>query len=179
MQFGSSALLCAVFCLVSDLVAGSSQVCRPVRLPSSSLLCLLGPTGTRHLCHTQLQSHDECLIFQGSRMPAGSVSIAFPQCFNHPSPPCADAGCELTVGVWVPRWSFGSVLFLASWAVLMGPLTYAKHLISGPRLPFTAVYFASIVLTLFSAMKVRLHLSSCHCVGAALRNTIPSSSVSR
>lgn len=53
------------------------------------------------------------------------------------------------------RWTFGSVLFLASWAVLMGPITYTKHLVSGPRLPFTAIYFGSIFMTLFSAMSVR------------------------
>ena len=52
------------------------------------------------------------------------------------------------------RWSTGSVLFLASWAVLLGPITYAKHLVSGPRLPFTAVYFGSITLTLFFALTV-------------------------
>ena len=48
----------------------------------------------------------------------------------------------------------GSVLFLASWAVLMGPIQYAQHLLSGPRLPFTAAYFTSIGLTLFFAIKV-------------------------
>ena len=48
----------------------------------------------------------------------------------------------------------GSVLFLASWAVLMGPVTYARHLVSTPRLPFTAAYFGSIGLTLFFAIKV-------------------------
>lgn len=52
------------------------------------------------------------------------------------------------------RWSMGSVLFLASWAVLMGPIQYAQHLLSGPRLPFTAAYFTSIGLTLFFAIKV-------------------------
>lgn len=52
------------------------------------------------------------------------------------------------------RWSFGSVLFLASWAVLMGPWTYLLHLISTPRLPFTAAYFTSIALTLVFAIKV-------------------------
>ena len=41
----------------------------------------------------------------------------------------------------------------------MGPVTYAKHLISGPRLPFTAAYFGSIALTLVFAIKVRLLLS--------------------
>ncbi|KAJ5859669.1 hypothetical protein N7534_004946 [Penicillium rubens] len=49
-------------------------------------------------------------------------------------------------------WSVGSVLFLVSWAVLMGPWTYAKHLISGTRLPFTAAYFGSIALTLYFAI---------------------------
>lgn len=36
----------------------------------------------------------------------------------------------------------------------MGPATYARHLISGPRLPFTAAYFGSIGLTLFFAIKL-------------------------
>ncbi|KAJ5951233.1 uncharacterized protein N7479_009646 [Penicillium vulpinum] len=49
-------------------------------------------------------------------------------------------------------WSVGSVLFLISWAVLMGPWTYAKHLTSGSRLPFTAAYFGSIALTLYFAI---------------------------
>ncbi|DAA75701.1 TPA_exp: Uncharacterized protein A8136_1423 [Trichophyton benhamiae CBS 112371] len=50
------------------------------------------------------------------------------------------------------RWSSGSALFLASWAVLMGPVPYARHLTSGPRLPFTAAYFTSIALTLYFAV---------------------------
>ncbi|OQD77955.1 hypothetical protein PENDEC_c002G03657 [Penicillium decumbens] len=49
-------------------------------------------------------------------------------------------------------WSVGSVLFLLSWAVLMGPWSYVKHLISGSRLPFTAAYFGSIALTLYFAI---------------------------
>ena len=52
------------------------------------------------------------------------------------------------------RWSSGSALFLASWAVLMGPVPYARHLTSGPRLPFTAPYFTSIALTLYFAVGV-------------------------
>jgi hypothetical protein len=52
------------------------------------------------------------------------------------------------------RWSVGSVLFLLSWAVLMGPWSYAKHLVSGSRLPFTAAYFGSIALTLYFAIGV-------------------------
>ena len=53
-------------------------------------------------------------------------------------------------------WSVGSLLFLLSWAVLMGPLTYIRHLISGPRLPFTAAYFGSIAMTLYFAIGVSL-----------------------
>lgn len=48
------------------------------------------------------------------------------------------------------------MLFLASWAILMGPVQYGQHLLSGPRLPFTAAYFGSIVLTLVFAIKVGL-----------------------
>ncbi|KAK5718029.1 protein transport protein sft2 [Elasticomyces elasticus] len=45
-----------------------------------------------------------------------------------------------------------SVLFLGSWAVMMGPMVYARHLISSERLPFTATYFGSIGLTLYFAL---------------------------
>lgn len=37
----------------------------------------------------------------------------------------------------------------------MGPVVYVKHLISEARLPFTAAYFGSIGMTLFSAIGVR------------------------
>ncbi|XPS75306.1 protein transport protein sft2 [Ascochyta lentis] len=49
-------------------------------------------------------------------------------------------------------WTMGSVLFLAAWSVMMGPLQYVQHLISGPRLPFTAAYFGSIALTLYFSL---------------------------
>ncbi|RAH40197.1 putative Golgi traffic protein SFT2 [Aspergillus brunneoviolaceus CBS 621.78] len=49
-------------------------------------------------------------------------------------------------------WSVGSLLFLLSWAVLMGPMVYARHLVSGSRLPFTAAYFGSIAMTLYFAI---------------------------
>ena len=52
------------------------------------------------------------------------------------------------------RWSVGSMMFLASWAFLMGPYQYAVHLISGPRLPFTAAYFGSIIMTIYFAVGV-------------------------
>jgi hypothetical protein len=34
-------------------------------------------------------------------------------------------------------------------------MNYAKHLLSTPRLPFTAAYFGSIVVTLVCSLKVR------------------------
>ncbi|KAK3067702.1 protein transport protein sft2 [Teratosphaeriaceae sp. CCFEE 6253] len=37
----------------------------------------------------------------------------------------------------------------------MGPLVYARHLISQERLPFTATYFGSIALTLWFALGLR------------------------
>ncbi|KAG4417362.1 SFT2-domain-containing protein [Cadophora sp. DSE1049] len=49
-------------------------------------------------------------------------------------------------------WSLGSALFLASWAAMMGPWTYASHLMSSQRLPFTAAYFGSIALTLYFSL---------------------------
>ena len=38
----------------------------------------------------------------------------------------------------------------------MGPLTYFQHLISGPRLPFTAAYFGSIAMTLYFSIGVSI-----------------------
>lgn len=42
----------------------------------------------------------------------------------------------------------------------MGPLVYAKHLVSGSRLPFTAAYFGSIAMTLYFAIGVSALISS-------------------
>lgn len=48
-------------------------------------------------------------------------------------------------------------MFLASFAAVMGPMNYVWHLVSTPRLPFTAAYFGSITLTLVFALKVSKH----------------------
>lgn len=56
------------------------------------------------------------------------------------------------------RWTLGSMLFLASWAAMMGPWTYMNHLISAPRLPFTATYFGSIALTLYFSLGVSVYI---------------------
>jgi len=49
-------------------------------------------------------------------------------------------------------WTLGSILFLASWAAIMGPWTYVQHLASTPRLPFTGAYFGSLGLTLYFSL---------------------------
>jgi hypothetical protein len=69
-------------------------------------------------------------------------------------------------------WSVGSLMFLSSWAVLMGPMQYAMHLISGPRLPFTAAYFGSIIMTIYFAVGVSPLESSLRCCKTLL--TLPS-----
>lgn len=53
---------------------------------------------------------------------------------------------------FVILWTLGSILFLASFAAVMGPWVYVKHLASPPRLPFTAAYFGSIALTFYFSM---------------------------
>ncbi|PSR99348.1 Got1/Sft2-like family-domain-containing protein [Coniella lustricola] len=52
-------------------------------------------------------------------------------------------------------WTLGSALFLASFAAVMGPVAYAQHLLSGPRLPFTGAYFGSIAFTFYFALGLR------------------------
>ena len=59
------------------------------------------------------------------------------------------------------RWTLGSALFMASFAAVMGPLAYFQHLISGPRLPFTAAYFGSIGLTLYFSVGVSVAVLAC------------------
>ncbi|CEJ82314.1 Putative Syntaxin [[Torrubiella] hemipterigena] len=54
---------------------------------------------------------------------------------------------------FVTLWTVGSLMFLCSFAAVMGPMAYLRHLLSGPRLPFTAAYFGSIFLTLVMALK--------------------------
>lgn len=46
------------------------------------------------------------------------------------------------------------VLFMAGFAILQGPLAHLKHIFSSERLPFTAAYFGSLILTLIFALVV-------------------------
>ena len=48
----------------------------------------------------------------------------------------------------------GTLLKNQSFAALQGPLAYMKHLVSPPRIPFTAAYFGSLGLTLYFAVGV-------------------------
>ncbi|KAJ9138535.1 Protein transport protein SFT2 [Coniochaeta hoffmannii] len=64
---------------------------------------------------------------------------------------------------FVILWTLGSVLFLCSFAAMMGPMAYVQHLASGPRLPFTAAYFGSIGLTLYFAIGLRSTLLTLPC----------------
>ena len=50
---------------------------------------------------------------------------------------------------FVILWTFGSLLFLSSFAAMMGPMAYVQHLLSGPRLPFSAAYFGSLVMSIY------------------------------
>ncbi|KAF1817504.1 SFT2-domain-containing protein [Eremomyces bilateralis CBS 781.70] len=94
-----------------------------------------------------LSRWDRMLIFGGLNLAALGMFVT---CF-----------VLIPTGIFVVRprkfailWTIGSVLFLASWAVMMGPVPYVKHLLSGPRLPFTAAYFGSIGLTLYFSLKL-------------------------
>lgn len=49
----------------------------------------------------------------------------------------------------------------ASFSALQGPVPYIKHLLSAPRIPFTAAYFGSLALTLYFAVGVSFPTSIC------------------
>ncbi|QPG73942.1 hypothetical protein FOA43_001257 [Brettanomyces nanus] len=48
-------------------------------------------------------------------------------------------------------WTLGSILFVLSFGCLQGPADYCRHLISKERLPFTVVFFGSVIGTLYCA----------------------------
>lgn len=47
-------------------------------------------------------------------------------------------------------------LAFCSFAVLVGPITHLKHLVSKERLPFSAAYIASLVLTIYFSVSASL-----------------------
>lgn len=56
---------------------------------------------------------------------------------------------------FVMLWTLGSLLFFLSFGVLQGPVSYVKHLSSKERLPFTAVFVTSQVLTIYCAVVLK------------------------
>ncbi|ODQ81798.1 hypothetical protein BABINDRAFT_31849 [Babjeviella inositovora NRRL Y-12698] len=52
-------------------------------------------------------------------------------------------------------WSLGSLLFVVSFGALQGPVNYIQHLISKDRLPFTVIFFGSVISTIYFAVVVK------------------------
>lgn len=59
--------------------------------------------------------------------------------------------------------SLGSVLVMFGFAVLVGPITHLKHLLSKERLPFSAAYITSLALTIYFSISVQSYLGSLIC----------------
>jgi hypothetical protein len=49
-------------------------------------------------------------------------------------------------------FSLGSVFVMGSFSFLWGPMNHFKHMLKKDRLPFTAVYLGTLLLTLYFAM---------------------------
>ncbi|KAK9894981.1 SFT2-domain-containing protein [Cystobasidium minutum MCA 4210] len=60
-------------------------------------------------------------------------------------------------------FSLGSLLFMLGFAILAGPLAHLKHITSKERLPFTAAWLGSLVLTLFFAIGKKAYLATLIC----------------
>jgi len=56
--------------------------------------------------------------------------------------------------------SLGSILVMFGFAVLVGPITHLKHLVSKERLPFSAAYISSLALTIYFSVSVKSYLGS-------------------
>ncbi|KAL4071569.1 Got1/Sft2-like family-domain-containing protein [Scleroderma yunnanense] len=57
-------------------------------------------------------------------------------------------------------FSVGSLLVMAGFSILIGPMDHIKHLLTKERLPFTAVYFSSLGLTLYFSLGAQSYLGS-------------------
>ncbi|RDB19678.1 Protein transport protein SFT2 [Hypsizygus marmoreus] len=60
-------------------------------------------------------------------------------------------------------FSLGSLLVMFGFSVLIGPINHIKHLISTERLPFSAIYFSSLGLTLYFSLGARSKLGALIC----------------
>ncbi|CAH6720305.1 protein transport protein Sft2p [[Candida] jaroonii] len=52
-------------------------------------------------------------------------------------------------------WSLGSLLFVISFGILQGPKKYFYHLISKDRIVFSAVFFGSVLATLYASIVMK------------------------
>ncbi|TPX45052.1 hypothetical protein SeMB42_g00983 [Synchytrium endobioticum] len=57
-------------------------------------------------------------------------------------------------------YTFGSILAMASFALLRGPTTHLRNLFSRERLPFTGLYFGSMILTLYFSVGMHSYLGT-------------------
>lgn len=55
-------------------------------------------------------------------------------------------------------FTLGSVLFMSSFSLLVGPMNHLKSMLSQERLPFTLMYLGSMIATLYAALVVRSYL---------------------
>ncbi|KAI8378687.1 Got1/Sft2-like family-domain-containing protein [Choanephora cucurbitarum] len=58
-------------------------------------------------------------------------------------------------GKFAATFTLGSILILVSVALLRGPWSHLKHMMSRERLPFTVSYVGSMALTLYAAIGIR------------------------
>ena len=61
-------------------------------------------------------------------------------------------------GKFALSFTCGSVLFMGSFAMLVGPSKYMKTICSHDRVSFSALYFGSLLLTLYSVFVARSYL---------------------
>ncbi|KAH6581230.1 hypothetical protein BASA50_004456 [Batrachochytrium salamandrivorans] len=60
----------------------------------------------------------------------------------------------ISSGKFALTYTMGSLLFMFSFSLLNGLMAHAKHIFSWDRLPFTASYIGSMMLTLFFAVVI-------------------------
>jgi Got1/Sft2-like family len=174
LQLGGTCLLRPLLCFMANYDGKAAQVRYPVRAIVSLVLALLCASMLARIMHCRFETTHPLGKIARCRYPSDlmhtplgripfsrhhDITTEFTRhrfltdvsCYESSSFPCSiiDADCPCDT-----RWSLGSALFLASWAAMMGPWNYVSHLMSTPRLPFTAAYFGSIALTLYFSLGV-------------------------
>ncbi|CAO3646825.1 unnamed protein product [Cunninghamella blakesleeana] len=64
----------------------------------------------------------------------------------------------ISPGKFAATFTLGSILILVSIALLRGPWSHIKHMMSMERLPFTVTYVGSMVLTLYMSLGLRNYI---------------------